>query len=295
MEENLTLAERMRRNQVFDESETAIIALGVCEALKVYHNAEPPMIYDDIRPETVLLGEDNTVSMMESDRTSPVQREEQRDFVPEPPDEYTAPERYGFGIKTPQTDLFSLGILVNVLLCGFTPSEHRIEGSMGDIIERCCAVEPSERYENVEELEGALNRLKTPNRSKKQKAVKQPKQVKKEKDTTQNSYMIPGFRTKTPWKMIVAVLGYFLILRTGLGLEVENAHPGETGLNRFFFTLTMLEIVLFCSDYRGIRTNIPFFNREKHAGKLLSTLLGSVILLILNVAVLTVLESVIFS
>ena len=54
------------------------------------------------------------------------------------------------------TDIYSLGVLINVMLTGEHPSKKLAEGRMGRIIQRCTQVNPAKRYKNVLHLMEAL-------------------------------------------------------------------------------------------------------------------------------------------
>ena len=69
---------------------------------------------------------------------------------------FAAPEQYGLSQSDARTDIYSLGVLMNVMLTGEHPSKHLPEGRMGRIIEHCTRVNPAKRYKNVLHLMEAL-------------------------------------------------------------------------------------------------------------------------------------------
>ena len=60
-----------------------------------------------------------------------------------------APEQYGLGQSDTRTDIYSLGVLMNVMLTGQHPSKKLAEGRMGRVIQRCTQVNPAKRYKDV--------------------------------------------------------------------------------------------------------------------------------------------------
>ena len=62
---------------------------------------------------------------------------------------FAAPEQYGLSQSDARTDIYSLGVLMNVMLTGQHPSKRLAEGRMGRIIEHCPRVNPAKRYRDV--------------------------------------------------------------------------------------------------------------------------------------------------
>ena len=59
---------------------------------------------------------------------------------------FAAPEQYGLSQSDARTDIYSLGVLMNVMLTGQHPSKRLAEGR---IIEHCTRVNPAKRYRDV--------------------------------------------------------------------------------------------------------------------------------------------------
>ena len=62
---------------------------------------------------------------------------------------YAAPEQYGFSQSDACSDIYSLGILMNVMLTGKHPSNQLAPGRFGRIVTRCTQITPRKRYKNV--------------------------------------------------------------------------------------------------------------------------------------------------
>ena len=72
---------------------------------------------------------------------------------------YAAPEQFGFAQSTRKTDVFAIGMLMNVLLTGgkFT-NEQLYRGRLKNIIKRCTSINPRRRYKSVKRISFALTR-----------------------------------------------------------------------------------------------------------------------------------------
>ena len=55
-----------------------------------------------------------------------------------------------------RADIYSVGVLINVMLTGEHPSRRLAPGRMGRVVERCTRINPQKRYKNVLRLMEAL-------------------------------------------------------------------------------------------------------------------------------------------
>ena len=69
---------------------------------------------------------------------------------------YAAPEQYGIAQTDERADLYSLGVLLNILLTGKHPSRELAPGHLGRIVQKCTMVNPKKRFKNVLYLMEAL-------------------------------------------------------------------------------------------------------------------------------------------
>lgn len=134
----------------FDEYQTASIAHHVCNALAVLHHKN--MVHRDIKPENILITSAGRVVLIDLDAVSPRTSSKDRDTQLLGTVGYAAPEQYGFGHSDGRTDIFGMGVLMNVLLTGKHPVQELTGGPLRPIIEKCIAVNADQRYATVEEL-----------------------------------------------------------------------------------------------------------------------------------------------
>ena len=73
---------------------------------------------------------------------------------------YAAPEQVGFGLysSSPKTDIYAVGMMLNVMLTGEFPKEKKAEGPIWDIINRCISLDADNRY-TAKELIEALDTI----------------------------------------------------------------------------------------------------------------------------------------
>lgn len=69
---------------------------------------------------------------------------------------YASPEQLGVTQSDARTDIYAAGVLLNVMLTGFHPSERIVRGKQGRIVRKCTAIHPDDRYHSAEMLSKAL-------------------------------------------------------------------------------------------------------------------------------------------
>ena len=138
---------------LFSPRETREIVLQLCRALWVLHSMAA--VHRDIKPENVILrGSDAVLIDFDAARLHKPQAEADTQILGTTG--FAAPEQYGLGQSDTRTDIYSLGVLMNVMLTGQHPSKKLAEGRLGRVIQRCTQVNPAKRYKDVLHLMEAL-------------------------------------------------------------------------------------------------------------------------------------------
>ena len=137
----------------FSVEETRRIIIQVCQALWVLHSLGA--VHRDVKPENIILRGSDAV-LIDFDAARLHKPENSNDTQILGTTGFAAPEQYGLSQSDIRSDIYSLGILINVMLTGHHPSKHLVEGRMGRIVDRCTHVNPEKRYQNVLRLMEAL-------------------------------------------------------------------------------------------------------------------------------------------
>ena len=215
----------------------------LCSILEKLHVLNPPIIHRDIKPSNIIITPYNHVVLIDFNAAKYLTDTADHDTVLLGTKGYAAPEQYGFGFSTPQTDIYALGILLKEL-----SSALPVPTSIFDaIISKCTEMNPSDRMETVQELKTEIEQLQARNCEKPQHTV----------PAAWKNLVPPGFRTKTPWKMLTASAIYLFIFWLCLSLEVKDATVFHLWLERITVLFMMLSIVFCCFNYRNIQRFIP--------------------------------------
>ena len=131
---------------VFTPEQTKPIIEDVCKALWVLHEAGA--VHRDIKPENVIL-RGKTAVLIDFDASRVFKEERTADTMVLGTTGYAAPEQYGMSQTDARSDIYSLGVLMNVMLTGSHPSRHLAEGRYGRIVRKCTTIDPNGRYRSV--------------------------------------------------------------------------------------------------------------------------------------------------
>ena len=153
-EENLVLEEYIQgdtldfllKDTLFTGKETRKIVTQVCRALWVLHSLGA--VHRDVKPDNIIL-RGNEAILIDFDAARLYKPEETADTQILGTTGFAAPEQYGLSQTDQRTDIFAVGVLINVMLTGKHPSKQLAPGRLGHIVARCTQVNPKKRYPDV--------------------------------------------------------------------------------------------------------------------------------------------------
>jgi hypothetical protein len=164
----------IKRGGPLDEPFVIECALQLCAVLHYLHTRRPQVIFRDLKPANVMVVEPAPGTDAGSSPQEPTFRLIDfgiaRLFKPEQAGDtliigtpgYAPPEQYGQGQTDQRSDIYSLGATLHQLLSGQAPSSvpppplssvhPAITVALARVIARATALDPANRYQNVEEL-----------------------------------------------------------------------------------------------------------------------------------------------
>lgn len=131
----------------FSEKEAAEIGKRICDILIDLQNQETLIIHRDLKPSNVILSIDGQIYLIDVNVAKFFDAEESEDTRLLGTRRYAAPEQvgYGFEASSERTDVYGLGMLLNVIVTLQEPKQERVSGILGDIILKCINMEPQNR------------------------------------------------------------------------------------------------------------------------------------------------------
>ena len=217
------------------EEETVSLIRRLCVPLQQMHAFVPPIIHRDIKPSNIILTASGDSVLLDMDAAKRAKPSAAEDTQLIGTVGFAAPEQYGFGSSDRRTDIYALGVLLNVCLTGALPKERMVEGRLAAVVAHATQMDPSARYPSVEAfLTDLLGQERT---------ACAP---------AGNPNALPGFRSAVPALKIAAVFGYAFIIFLCFSLTVENASPAVIWINRIIAFLLISSVILFSGNYRNV-------------------------------------------
>lgn len=268
-----TLQEKLDENGCLTEDMTLDIILQLCRIVNSLHRCAPPIIHRDIKPSNIILTPEGLVRLLDMNAARVFSNDKGADTFLMGTAGYAAPEQYGFAESSFQTDIYSIGVLMNVLLTGKLPTEEMASGPLRPIIQRCIMLEPSKRYPSVQTLIYALNAVRGTGDAKAEQSWRR--------------YLPPGFRSGGLAQMILAAAGYAFLVMLGTSVEVNGASEGRVVRTyRFIVTLMLFAMVLFSGNYLDIHQRLPLTRSDKPIVRIIGIVIGNVLCFVAAVVML---------
>ena len=139
---------------LYTEDGVRRVMLPLCDAVGFLHGAG--IVHRDIKPENVMITSEGRVVLLDFDTARRHKPEAGHDTVVIGTAGYAAPEQFGVAQTDARSDIFAMGIMMNVMLTGEHPTKAAASGSMRRIIEKCTRLDPNKRYHTVWELKEKL-------------------------------------------------------------------------------------------------------------------------------------------
>ena len=143
-----TLAELLMGARL-TEREARQVTIQLCQALHVLHSMGA--VHRDVKPENVILRGSDAV-LIDFDAARIYKDASESDTQVLGTTGFAAPEQYGIFQSAERADIFSLGVLLNIMLTGRHPSREMAAGKMGRIVRKCTMTAPEQRYQSARAL-----------------------------------------------------------------------------------------------------------------------------------------------
>lgn len=132
-------------------------AAQLCDALNIIHSIG--IIHRDIKPENILITKDDNAVLIDFSIARKISIKNSSDTDNLGTVGYAAPEQYGISQSGTETDIYSLGVLLNIILTGKHPAVALPKGPVKRIIKKATSTQIAERYKNVKKIKKELKFL----------------------------------------------------------------------------------------------------------------------------------------
>lgn len=272
--------------------ETVVIKWGIrlCEALDLLHNQNPPIIHRDIKPSNIMISEDGILKLIDFDVSRVYQDDRELDTHILGTKGYASPEQFGFEQTDARSDIYSIGVLMNVLTTGKEPKMKKNPSKLGRIIDKCTKLSPNERYQSVAELKSELSKLIAPPHIKQEPKYEEsllkqkldlylnyfdfldmPPKRDEKKTIFQELRQIPGYRRGNLLYMVVATLWYAFLLFGAFG--ASQGEPILIWLENITLVFCLLGMTLLTFNYKQIQRGLPIIRDNLLGGLVVYNLL----------------------
>ena len=273
----MNLEQRILQKGCLPESEVVEYMVGLCHTLIQFHDMSPCMIHKDIKPSNLVLANHGSLYLIDFNVSREYKPSLELDTTMIVSHHFSAPELYGFGQSDVRSDIYSIGATMHYLLTGGYLKETTYCGPLKKIIEKCTMIDPDDRYQTVRKLQTVLKKNCDKGWRSDFQNSEQKGNAYIEGNHFAGSFLPPGFRTKTVWKMVLAAIVYAMIFDIALTMNITSALNGIIGkidiwLERLYTLLLFLATVGLICNYRNCQDMLPF-GKVVHA-KILRIALG---------------------
>lgn len=280
--------DELLESRPFSAEETKAVISDICDILQPLHSHNPPIIHRDIKGSNVIVDNEKEIYLIDFDASKQVSYGKSRDTELIGTEPYAAPEQYGFGQSDQRTDIYALGILMHKLLTGKYPSEAEYSDELSDVIAKATALDPENRYQDVQSLKTAL-----------QLSAEKTKPSEHEGTALKRALShlpypireLPGFRSgRLPFFALAMAWYLFLIAFGFFGLSYDESYTSAQ--NRFYdiatFCLFFIS-TLYLGNYLGVRDRLPWQISPKKSTNTIRICIGAIMTVLLVLAVFTIL------
>lgn len=276
-----TLEQLIEKRTPFTNDKIRDIAVRLCLIVKELHSCVPSIIHRDIKPSNIIISPSGELFLLDFNAAKYHSYSKNEDTALLGTKGYAAPEQYGFGVSTPQTDIYAIGMLLKELTSCESYFEKKQKNEFSSIISKCTKLNSTDRYKNVSSILRIL-------------CKNEPAALENAKILPAwASYLPPGFQKLSPIYMFFSGAGYAFVFWLSFSLQAENSTPNASIVYRIFFLLTFLSIIFCSANYRNIQSYFPPCRTKNVILKIFAVILLDVLVFFAFIFIMIIVASVI--
>lgn len=246
--EGNTLTNYLNKTKNLDTKFFYQLAYDICDTLIILHSIKTPIIHRDIKPDNVIVSTNGKVYLIDFNSAKFYNSNQKRDTVLLGTEGYAAPEQYGFGASSPLADVYAFGVLLDKILPFF--NDKILSKKMKPIIEKCCKLDPIDRYKNMKLLKRDIEN----------------------KENNLFFWLIPGFRNADIFHILIATFFYIQLFNYCF---LENSKSYNFSKINISIFITIIAFIFTFFNYLNIHKFMPLTKSKNLLLKFLGTIILS--------------------
>ena len=147
------LLDKILEKKTLTRKEACNYATNICDALSSLHSHG--IIHCDIKPSNIIIGKDGKANLIDLSISKSANGDDMNS-IPLGTPGFAAPEQFGIAKIDYVTDIYALGVMLNIMLTGNHPTAKCYGGHLGKIISKAISTEMSKRYKTAKDFKKAL-------------------------------------------------------------------------------------------------------------------------------------------
>lgn len=303
-----TLQSILEKENKLEEKEVIKYMISLCDILDEIHNLNPPIIHRDIKPANIIISSDNVLKLIDFDIARTYKDGENMDTTLLGTKGYASPEQFGFDQTDCRSDIYAIGVMMNVLTTGKHIKEELNNTLLKDIIKKCTNISADERYQNVFELKEVLesklycnNNIKLNNvnvvdenidfnkyaidSNLKSNNINESNYIKRNSDNKSLLKKIPGFRRTKIINMILASLLYLFLI-----FALFIAQSFTEFIENIVMIIMILSMFFILTNFLNIKEKLPIIKSKNKSISILGYFIYMNIIFFVCGGILTLLQ-----
>ncbi|GGC86081.1 serine/threonine-protein kinase [Enterococcus wangshanyuanii] len=284
-----TLTQIIQRSEMIEIETLLKMTLELLDALIALHSKG--IIHRDVKPGNIMLTNDGLLKLIDFDAVRTFDGGKETDTVQLGTIGFASPEQFGFAESDRRSDLYSVGVVMNVCATKKYPKEQLSTNKfLRPLILKATKLDPNDRYQSALEMKWEVEEQWKKLKFNYQSEEKETKKASQEdrireileknaanKEQQQNISQkvvktypssilrkyVPGFRTDIVWKKVIAVI-YYVFIGLGLPLDImrNGSSNGRSGLVVEDLLYFVLPVFLF-TNFMDFHSKLPLLKSKK--------------------------------
>lgn len=217
--QGVTLEKYFQQHGLLDDDEVERIITQLCYGLEAIHSVG--VVHRDITPNNIMIDDNDKVRIIDFGISRIKKVNQSADTQLLGTQGFASPEQYGFGQTGFESDVYSIGVLINYLHTGLYPNQKICSGRHSSVVLKCTQMDKNLRYQNTADIVA---------------------DIRKKGRNSKIIHAIPGFRKDVWWHMLIAIL-YYVTAILMIALRTEGlTWRQEIGSDIGFFLMILAPV-----------------------------------------------------